>query len=590
MVATKLTRFGGMIPALDEQLLPDNAAAYSQNAWVYSGRLAGIHEPQLVYTCSSPASTKVFRLPNNFNDNILDSTWIEFENPDTDIVRAPVIGDTFERYYWASTSAAPMYNTAARMRAGNPPYLLGVPSPATPALSATGGSSAITVARAYVCTYVTGFGEEGPPSLPVSLTGKIDDTWTVTLAAPSSLDTTNRNLTHRRIYRTITSSSGVATYFLVTELPIATTSYADTLTDTVVSGNAQLQTTSWTAPPSDLEGMTAMPNGMIAGWRENELWFCEPYRPHAWPAAYVLAVEFPIVGLGVIGQTLVVCTEGFPTAATGINPASVSLSKLSVYEPCLSRGSIVSAPEGVYYASQNGLVLVGGGTVRNITRELITKDKWQDLVPVATLRAVRLGTAYYAYGAARAGSFEPSAFEPTVFAQDDFGGARRGLLVDPQNERVAFNSLFNQTATVNVLSDIWSGEVLIVRDGKVYWLNIGNTDPIHEVFLWRSKLFQLGSKKNMAAMRVFFSVPETSPTLNPVRDTDLTQEVTDDKYGVVRVFADGRLVQTWELRVSGELIRMPSGYKAEFWQFEFEGRIEIISVQIADTVEALKNV
>lgn len=579
-----------MIPAVDEQLLPNNAASLSQNAWVYSGRLAGMNVPELVYTCSSSAITKIFRLPNNFNDNILDTTWIEFQNLDTDVVRAPVIGDTFERYYWASTSAAPRYNTEARMRAGNASYLLGIPSPVAATLGAAGGVSAITVARAYVSTYVSAYGEEGPPSPPVNLTGKVDDVWTVTLGAASSLDTDDRNLTHRRIYRTITSSNGVATYFLVTELPIATTSYADSLTDTVVSANAQLQTTAWTAPPADLKGLCAMPNGMLAGWRENELWFCEPYRPHAWPAAYVTAVEFPIVGLGVIGQTLVVCTEGFPSAATGINPASISLSKLSVYEPCLSRGSIVSAPEGVYYASQNGLVLVGGGTVRNITREMITKDKWQELVSVATLRAVRLGTAYYAYGSARAGSFEPLSFATTAFAQDDFRGAYNGILIDPQNGRVAFNVLYSEIATTNVMSDVWSGEVMIIREGAVYWLNIGDSSPTHEVFRWRSKKFQLESKKNLSAIRVYFSIPGTSPALNPVRNTALVQEVGADRYGVVRIYADDRLVQTWELRTSGELVRLPSGFKAEFWQFEFEARVEITSVQVADTIEGLKSV
>lgn len=590
MVATKLQNFGGMIPAVDEQLLPSNAASLSENAWVYSGRLAGMNVPEVVHTCSSPAITKVFRLPNNFRDNIIDSTWVEFQNLDTDVVRAPVIGDTFERYYWASTSAAPQYNTEARMRAGTPSFLLGIPSPAAATLGATGGVSATTVARAYVSTYVSAYGEEGPPSLPVNLTGKIDDVWTATLGTASTLHTDDRNLTHRRIYRTITSSNGVATYFLVTELPIATTSYADSLTDTAVSANAQLQTATWTAPPADLKGLCAMPNGMLVGWRKNELWFCEAYRPHAWPAAYVQAVEFPIVGLGVIGQTLVVCTEGFPSAATGINPASISLSKLSVYEPCLSRGSIVSAPEGVYYASQNGLVLVGGGTVRNITREMITKDKWQELVSVATLRGVRLGTAYYAYGSARIGSFETTAFEPSAFAQDDFAGAYSGVLIDTQNGRVAFNVLHSDIATTNVMSDVWSGEVLIIRAGAVSWLNIGAQNPTHEVFRWRTKMFQLGSKRNLGALRVYFSIPSTSPVLNPVRNTALVQTVGADRYGVMRIYADGRHVQTWELRTSGELIRVASGFKAEFWQFEFEARVEIISVQVADTIEGLKSV
>ena len=42
---------------------------------------------------------------------------------------------------------------------------------------------------------------------------------------------------------------------------------------------------------------------MIAGWKDNEVWFCEPYRPHAWPVKYVVNVDYPIVGLGTIDQS-----------------------------------------------------------------------------------------------------------------------------------------------------------------------------------------------------------------------------------------------------------------------------------------------
>ena len=49
--------------------------------------------------------------------------------------------------------------------------------------------------------------------------------------APLPADIDHRNLTHTRIYRSVTSVQGVASYFFVTELPIATLTYADTLTD-----------------------------------------------------------------------------------------------------------------------------------------------------------------------------------------------------------------------------------------------------------------------------------------------------------------------------------------------------------------------
>ena len=40
--AIKLTAFGGMVPAVDERLLPENGAAQADNVWLYSGALEGI--------------------------------------------------------------------------------------------------------------------------------------------------------------------------------------------------------------------------------------------------------------------------------------------------------------------------------------------------------------------------------------------------------------------------------------------------------------------------------------------------------------------------------------------------------------------
>lgn len=594
MVAVKIDTFGGMVPMLDDQRLPDVAASYIENAWVYAGTLAGMHVPTPVKTLSSTAISKVIRIPNNVTSNVLDSTWIEFENADTDVVKAPVVDDTYERYYFASTSTVPLYNTTERLKAGSASYKLGIPTPTealSQSLSAQAGESTITVTRSYVWTYVSAYGEEGPPSPPVTITGRIDATWEFVFPTVPSSDTSGRNLSKRRVYRTITSSDGVATYFLVDEIDDLTTEiFADEFLDTAISENAQLESTNWSAPPSDLEGFVAMPNGMIAGWRNNEIWFCEPYRPHAWPAIYTLAVEYPIMGLGVLNQTLVVATQGFPYAATGVNPASVSLSKLSVYEPCLSRGSIISAPEGVYFASPNGLILVGGGGVKNITKDLISKDKWQALAPVSTMRAARIGSAYYAFGTVVAGCFQSTAFNTTAFAQLDFGGSYRGILIDPMNQRVAFNVMSSATPVTNVLNDPWSGEVFIIRDQKVLWLNIADTNPTHEVFKWRSKKFQLSYRKNISAMRVYFSVPSTAPELNPTRMTNLDMAMASDRWGIVRAYADDRLVASWELRTSGELFRFPSGFRTELWQFEVEARVEIKNIQIADTVEGLKSV
>lgn len=599
MVAKRIDSFGGMYPATDDRLLAENAAARSENTWLYSGALSGINSLTEVHTCSLASTAKVYRIPSGSpsSDYFSDSTWLEFGDIDTDVFRSPTFGDTYDRYYWTSPTGTPTYNTLARIKAGDGAWKLGVPAPGTaPTFSSiTGGSSSVTVTRSYVMTWVTAYGEEGPPSPAVTSTGKIDDTWSLSLPATAVDDRgavgDDRYITKLRVYRTVTSSTGTATFFLVAEQTYSTLTYADSATDATVSANAQLASTLWTAPPSDLKGWVAGANGMIVGFRGNEIWFSEPYRPHAWPAVYALTVEYPIVGLGAVGQNIVVCTEGFPIVVTATHPASATQAKLATFEPCLARGSILSTPDGVYYASQNGLVLVANGTATNITREMVTRDEWQSFTKTQTLRAGKLGFAYYAYGTALLGVFQADAWVSAATQAEDFLGAYNGVLIDPNHDRVAFNVLRRTGVTVNITNDVWSGELFVLlNDNKVYWINLADTAPTPEVWLWRSKIFQTSLKKNLEALRIYFSVPPGVSITLGTRNTDLVQTLQANQYGLVRIYADGTLVMTRELRTSGELMRIPSGFKADFWQIEVEGRVNVYSLQWATSAKELASV
>lgn len=600
MVALKVEAFGGMLPAVDPNLLPNTAAALSQNAWVYAGTIAGMNAPTLLRTLAA-TTNKVYRVPTSYNDSLhLNvATWMEFQNIDTDVLRSPVIGETFDRYYWTSPVQQSQYNTLARIKAGNTganaPFLLGIPTPPNaPGVSTAGGSSSTNRTTAYAYTWVSAYGEEGPPSPPTTLTGKIDSTWNITLTAPSAGDLgINRNITKVRIYRTVTSAQGVATFFLVVEQPVATLIYADIKTDTLVSQSTSLLSTNWSAPPTDLAGFVAMPNGIFAGFRANEIWFCEPYRPHAWPPQYTLAVDYPIVGLGVVGQTVVVCTQSYPYAISGIHPSVMTQSRLAALEPCMSRGSVLSAPEGVYYVSPNGLVQVANGTVQNVTKNLATKDKWQQFISptvLATSRAARLGGAYYMWGSVRQGVFETTAFDTSSFAQADFTGALNGVLIDPASQRVAFNVLTNSTPLQNVQNDPWSGEVFVIRNSNLYWLDISNQTPTHEIYKWRSRIWQLNKPDNLEAVRVYFDTPSTAPALNPTPNASLVQTLQANQWGLLRIYADGILIWTRELRSSGEMMRLPSQTKYEYLQFEFESLLTIKSVQFATSAKELATV
>ena len=590
MPAAKINAFGGMIPAIDDRLLPDQQAAFAENVWLYSGAAIGLRSPS--YICDLTAGTQmVYRIPNNYTDSIhlSDAVFMEFANIDTVVLRAPIVGDTYDRYYWSVPGSAPRYNTAARIRSSSASYLLGIPTPVTAPTVTPSGGSAVNVTRAYVYTWVSTFGEEGPPSPPTTATGRQDGTWALGLTAPTGSDTTDRTLATVRIYRTITSSAGVASYFFVAEQSIATTTYSDTKTDTVVAGQGKLESTNWTAPPSDLQGWVSMPNGMIVGWRENELWFSEPYRPHAWPASYAQAVEYSIVGLGVTNQTVVICTAGYPLAATGNHPDAMTLAKLASLEPCTSRGSIVSTLEGVYYSSPNGLVLASNGVVSNVSSAGMTRDQWLKYVPTSTLRAARVGQAYYAWGSSRPGVFD-TAFKTDAFAQEDFTGAYHGIMADLQDRRVSLTTLRGEDPVAAVLQDPWTNELLLIRGDKLYWLDFTEDEPEYEAYIWRTKVYQTNKKENVGAIRVYFTVPSTTPTQATTRNTDAVQELAGDQYGLIRAFADGALVMTRELRTSGELMRLPSGFKSEFWQFEIEARVQLLSFQFAPTPKELASV
>lgn len=709
------------------------------------------------------------------------ATWLEFVDPDTNVVRTPVVNDKFLRYYFVSPSLPPQYNTTARIQGGQPPWLLGVPPPGcalgvtvqgggdlallgyptsntintvdqpaqslyvvqiTPLgamqlndvafipmsdsttanivgvlysdaggipgtllnvglqvtgvttgiacvsqfVNATGllanvpvwigfmtdteivvqqannsseaGSQLITTfsngpplilptspaimqplrptmqiwgdlttssvleARSYLYTWVTEYEEEGPPSPPTVVNGWSNAVWTLTFFSPPTDDMgVVRNIKKLRLYRTISSQSGNTTYFWVCDVDIASNlvvqsnniqhtgdgtgdvvttdigKIVDTMDDSVIALNTQLISTLFFPPPEGLQGIKSMPNGMAVGFRGNELWFSEPYFPHAWPPNYVITTEFPIVGVGVSGQSAVACTSSTPYVATGVNPANMTLAKTNVAEPCHSRGSIVDTDAGVYYASPNGLVLVTqAAQVTNTTEMWITREKWRLNTPQKNVRAVMLASSYFAFGTVNG---------------DDNSVAQQGFTIElaadnqsftiwpqPGGHRLGFNRLSapNGFDLRNVLIDPWTGTGLVIQNGAVYYYDFTDTAPTLMAFTWRSKKFQQTSKKNFSVVKVYFSVPPNTPAQNGTRselatlDPSWVAPLASDRYGILRVYADDILVTTREIRNSGEILRVLSGFKADVWQFEISARVNISNFQVATSVKELGSV
>jgi hypothetical protein len=595
VTAIKVEMFGGMAPAVDNKYLPMNNASYAVNAWLDLGTLTGFYELMEIVTAPIPQIGKAYRIPLDYDaPHIIDgSKWMFFENPDTDIIRGQTFGDIYDRYYWASSSGPPQYNTFDRIIDDDPPWLLGVPTPlSAPTVLAVGGASATLVTRAYVVTYVTAYGEESAPSPAGIDTGPIDATsWDITtIPVPDAADQgVARNITAKRLYRTITGSTGVATFYLVVELPNATTTYSDTIPDTDIVGLTQLQSQTWTPPPADLEGFCMGPNGILAGWRDNEIWFSEPYRPHAWPVAYVLLVEYPVVGIASIGNSFFIMTRGYPVVISGSVPINLMPVRVPLFEPCNSRGGIVTFPEGVYYPSGNGLILLTPGGVANTTKAFISKERWQAYVQNARFRAGRIANAYYGFGTVQFGVFQQDTFDNDAFAMEDHLGAVNGIYIDATVPRISLILLQSNEPVNNVINDAWSSELLVLKGNKVYWLNLSDVNQSVVPANWSSKEFQLPFRQSLGAAMIFFDIPFTTPIQNPIRDTDQLQVLKPDQFGIIKWYGDNNLLAVHEIRKSGEMLRIPADTKYNVFRFEVETRVNIYAIHAASVPKELRS-
>jgi len=765
MTAMKLDKFGGMLPSWDSRLLPDGQADYSLNCYLFSGTLIGWRQPKKLRSLNNPEAKYVYRIPDmHSNDTSItatDSHWMEFIDPDTTVMRTPVVNDFYQRYYFSSPSRPPEYNTYQRIMDGAHPWLLGVPgSGCSPGVIVDGGGSAIQdgfvtvetgsgaanyqpgnslflvpitpdgallvaavnfmptttdpdviyhavlyndlngkpfqllgvgnevqgvtagtaaastftnsvgvqadttywigifhdavlyvavanarnlgesyvstysngppkdipgsvagpswqvwtdmigasvfAARAYIYTWVTEYGEEGPPSEASVVNGWSNAVWTISLYTPmienmgaDYVDPDDgltkpavRNIKTTRIYRSVSDQYGRGTFFLVAEIPVTQETYVDIIEDDVVTLNIQLQSLYWYAPPEDLKGIFPVPNGMAVGFKANEIWFAESYRPHAWPPNYVLTTEFPIVGLGVCGQSIVVCTQGSPYLVTGINPASMALTKINLPEPCLHRSSIVSTDTTILYASVNGLIQISqSGMGQNVTEGWISRERWQELVPQKSIRAVKHATSYFAFGSV---DVYDTSVAKTGFTVELSNQEQTSFTIWPQpgGHRLGFSQLSSPNGfdIDNVLLDAWTGVGMLIQDQSVYYYDFTDLAPDITPYKWRSKTFQQTARRNFQAIRVFFNVPNTTPSQVERDISDPQPELGPNQYGVIRVFADGELYTTRELRKSGELLRIYSEGKYEQWQFEIEGRVNISNLQVATSVKELAQV
>ena len=600
MSALKISAFAGIAPRVGSALLKDNEATSAINTKLYSGELRAWNKPGVVEGAASLAGSvkSIYKHKNVAGDDL----WLSWST-DVDVVPSPIF-DTGENPIYYTGSGTPKKTNSTLAETGTAPfpgdyYEMGVPAPTSaPTVSAAGGSGTAE-SRVYLFTYISEFGsieEESAPS-PASSVLSVLPGGTVTVSGlGSSAPAGDYNITKKRIYRAVSGTS-TTIYLKVADVAIGTSSYSDTLTATQLGG--ALESSNYNAPPSDLQGIVAMANGILVGFRENEIYFSEPYVPHAWPVIYSLTVEYPVVGLGAFGESVVVATKGNPFIISGSTPSSMSQAKIPLFEPCVSKRSIVSDDTGVMYASPNGVVKISQGFAGVTTSGLFTRDEWQLRYPTTMLGAV-LDGAYY------------------LFWEDQINDIQECLILDRNEAASALTT--SSVYTTAVFIDPTTAQLYFAYNGVV---SAWESDPLNFLtYDWTSKLYIFPRPVNFSAIQVdaAFEDATLANALQSEVDAIIAENQTVFASGVdllstlgsvaigeivlggsilkkipggvsalslqVKVYCNGILVSTKSIS-DRSTYRLPSGFKSDRWQFRLSGNVPLRAFKIAETAKEL---
>lgn len=522
--------FSGEIPLIQPRLLPAGNGQVAINCRLSSGGIVPYRQPRQVRAMANSLIVMFYKK---------DSVWLEWSSI-VDVVPAPVAanrlyvtGDGAPKIVIDTNTVLPL--AVARPAGGLTAAVTGAPDPETQT----------TILYAY--TYVTAYDEESEPS-PVSnevlRSPGMDVTLTGFVAPPAG-----REINRIRIYRSQTSLTGAADLYFITELALPVpASHVDDPETTAIG--EPIPSTYFNPPPADLAGIIALPNGMMAAFSGKNLYFSEPWQPHAWPEKYVLTTNYDIVGLGAFGQSIAVMTKGNPYIVSGITPEQMTMDQLEVNYPCLSKRGIVDLGYAVAYPAPDGLVTISSGGAQLASRNLISREQWLRMDP-ATFHASQYEGRYFA------------AYDYT----DDLGAQQRGIMVIDLSGAQPYIVRLDLDADY-LFYEVGAGKLYLLKDGAA--LEFDPTSQPALMARWRSKRFSHAAPISYGAI---FADADAIPNGGPaVIEVD--------------VYADRTLIRT--VNTAGQVHRLPGRSTHRDWEIEIRSNMHVLSAMVSRTPSELR--
>lgn len=331
-----------------------------------------------------------------------------------------------------------------------------------------------------------------------------------------------------------------------------------------------LATDDYDPPPERLEGLTVIQNNILAGFVGNDLYFSEPNQYHAWPVEYKRSLEHKIVALASVNGELVVLTDEFPYLVSGNDPRVLSITKVDVRYPCLSRASVVNMGYGAVFSTHEGLAvlsLAGQGS-QIISATVHAPDTWNEAIDPTTVVAENYNGNYFA-------SYDGGSF--TFVREPD----QQPFIIDSETETTAMwygsqqNRLFYTSGT----------------DGDVFeWDDL--TQP-RQTFEWKSKVLITPTFTNLGAARVIADY-EDFPDILVWGEADLEWDEADlvwfpDAPIVFSLFVDKQPIFEVDC-IDDKVFRLPAGYKSDTFEVSVTGTVRVRSIHLGSTPTELRNV
>ena len=345
----------------------------------------------------------------------------------------------------------------------------------------------------YIYTFVTDWGYEGEPSDPSDVTdvgpGQYVELGNFEIPVPEDY-----NIVGIRLYRTSSGSEETEFCFLSEAMTGDSEDYItpdeitdnddvwndkdstdDELTDADDLGEV-IACEDYIEPPSALNGLLALPNGVVVAYRTGrEVYFSEPYIHYGFPDDSIVRVNYDIKAIGYYGTTVVVGTEGNPYKINGYDPQALAIEIQPDKQSCLYTRAMVSAPRAVYYISPDGLYRISEAGNDNVTKNIFTKEQWKDLLTTST--AYDKTVIGFYYDRKYYGFFE---------------GSNSGFIINFESE-TQYYATFSLDSTYSVYGgyvDIEDDSLyLLVKVGSTYYIKKWEGSSDYLVCSWKSKIF-----------------------------------------------------------------------------------------------------